>query len=32
MTHLNAEGDERIKQDYGIAGDFNRVCISEPWR
>jgi alkylation response protein AidB-like acyl-CoA dehydrogenase len=34
MTHLNAEGDERIKQDYlapSIAGDLiGALCISEP--
>jgi alkylation response protein AidB-like acyl-CoA dehydrogenase len=36
MTHLNAEGDERIKQDYlapSIAGDLiGALCISEPLR
>jgi acyl-CoA dehydrogenase len=35
MTHLNAEGDERIKQDYlapSIAGDkIGAMCISEPF-
>lgn len=35
MTHLNAEGDERIKQDYlapSIAGDkIGALCISEPF-
>jgi alkylation response protein AidB-like acyl-CoA dehydrogenase len=35
-THLNAEGDERIKQDYlapSIAGDLiGALCISEPLR
>jgi acyl-CoA dehydrogenase len=35
MTHLNAEGDERIKQDYlapSIAGDLiGALCISEPF-
>ena len=34
MTHLNAEGDERIKQNYlvpSIAGDkIGCLCISEP--
>ena len=34
MTHLNAEGDERIKQDYlapSIAGDkIGALCVSEP--
>jgi hypothetical protein len=32
MTHLNAEGDERIKQDYlpSIAGEKIVLCISEP--
>jgi alkylation response protein AidB-like acyl-CoA dehydrogenase len=35
MTHLNAEGDERIKQDYlvpSIAGDkVGALCITEPY-
>ena len=35
MTHLNAEGDERIKQDYlvpSIAGKkIGALCISEPF-
>ncbi|MDG2431672.1 acyl-CoA dehydrogenase family protein [Flavobacterium sp.] len=35
MTHLNAEGDERIKQNYlapSIAGDLiGALCISEPF-
>jgi alkylation response protein AidB-like acyl-CoA dehydrogenase len=35
MTHLNAEGDERIKKDYlapSIAGDkIGALCISEPF-
>ena len=35
MTHLNAEGDERIKQDYlapSILGDkIGGLCISEPF-
>ncbi len=35
MTHLNAEGDERIKQDYlapSISGDkIGAMCISEPF-
>lgn len=35
MTHLNAEGDARIKQDYlaaSIAGDkIGALCISEPF-
>ena len=35
MTHLNAEGDERIKQDYlspSIAGDkIGAMCITEPF-
>jgi len=35
MTHLNAEGDERIKQDYlapSIAGDkIGALCITEPY-
>ena len=35
MTHLNAEGDERIKQEYlaaSIAGDkIGALCISEPF-
>lgn len=35
MTHLNAEGDERIKQDYlaaSITGDkIGALCISEPF-
>ncbi|MFV8332257.1 acyl-CoA dehydrogenase family protein [Flavobacterium sp. XS2P14] len=35
MTHLNAEGDERIKQDYlapSIAGEkIGALCISEPF-
>jgi len=35
MTHLNAEGDERIKQDYlapSIAGDkIGCLCITEPF-
>jgi len=35
MTHLNAEGDERIKQDYlapSISGDkIGALCISEPF-
>lgn len=35
MTHLNAEGDERIKQDYlapSIAGDkIGALCVSEPF-
>ena len=34
MTHLNAEGDERIKQDYlapSIAGDkIGALCLTEP--
>ena len=35
MTHLNAEGNERIKQDYlapSIAGDkIGALCITEPF-
>jgi acyl-CoA dehydrogenase len=35
MTHLNAEGDERIKQDYlapSISGDkIGALCLSEPF-
>ena len=35
MTHLNAEGDERIKQDYlapSITGDkIGAMCITEPF-
>ncbi len=35
MTHLNAEGDERIKNDYlspSISGDkIGALCISEPF-
>ncbi|WP_300568047.1 acyl-CoA dehydrogenase family protein [Flavobacterium sp.] len=35
MTHLNAEGDERIKQDYlapSISGDkIGALCITEPF-
>lgn len=35
MTHLNAEGDERIKNDYlapSIAGDkIGALCITEPF-
>jgi alkylation response protein AidB-like acyl-CoA dehydrogenase len=35
MTHLNAEGDERIKQDYlapSIAGDkVGALCVTEPF-
>lgn len=35
MTHLNAEGDERIKQQYlvpSIAGDLiGALCITEPF-
>ncbi|MBU2061910.1 acyl-CoA dehydrogenase family protein [Flavobacterium frigidarium] len=35
MTHLNAEGDERIKQDYlapSILGDkIGALCITEPF-
>ncbi len=35
MTHLNAEGDERIKTDYlapSIAGDkIGALCITEPF-
>ncbi|WP_396178099.1 acyl-CoA dehydrogenase family protein [Flavobacterium sp.] len=35
MTHLNAEGDERIKNDYlapSILGDkIGALCISEPF-
>lgn len=35
MTHLNSEGDERIKQDYlapSILGDkIGALCISEPF-
>ncbi|WP_395043671.1 acyl-CoA dehydrogenase family protein [Flavobacterium sp.] len=35
MTHLNAEGDERIKQDYlapSISGDkIGAMCITEPF-
>ena len=35
MTHLNAEGDEKIKQEYlvpSIAGDkIGALCISEPF-
>ena len=35
MTHLNAEGDERIKQDYlapSIAGEkIGALCLSEPF-
>ncbi|MGL2988331.1 acyl-CoA dehydrogenase family protein [Flavobacterium sp. RSSA_27] len=35
MTHLNAEGDERIKQEYlapSISGDkIGALCISEPF-
>lgn len=35
MTHLNAEGDERIKRDYlapSISGDkIGALCISEPF-
>jgi alkylation response protein AidB-like acyl-CoA dehydrogenase len=33
MTHLNAEGDERIKQDYlvpSIADKIGALCITEP--
>ena len=35
MTHLNAEGDERIKQDYlapSISGDkIGALCVTEPF-
>ncbi len=35
MTHLNAEGDDRIKKDYlapSISGDkIGALCISEPF-
>jgi len=35
MTHLNAEGDERIKTDYltpSISGDkIGALCVSEPF-
>ncbi|WP_459926340.1 acyl-CoA dehydrogenase family protein [Flavobacterium covae] len=35
MTHLNAEGDERIKEEYlasSIAGDkIGALCITEPF-
>ena len=35
MTHLNAEGDERIKQEYlvpSISGDkIGALCITEPF-
>ncbi|WP_339837824.1 acyl-CoA dehydrogenase family protein [uncultured Flavobacterium sp.] len=35
MTHLNAEGDERIKQDYlapSILGDkIGALCVTEPF-
>jgi len=35
MTHLNAEGDERIKKDYlapSISGDkIGALCITEPF-
>ncbi len=35
MTHLNAEGDARIKQDYlapSIAGDkIGALCVTEPF-
>jgi acyl-CoA dehydrogenase len=35
MTHLNAEGDERIKRDYfapSIAGDkIGALCLTEPF-
>ena len=35
MTHLNAEGDERIKQDYlapSISGDkIGALCLTEPF-
>ena len=35
MTHLNAEGDERIKQDYlaaSILGDkIGALCLTEPF-
>lgn len=35
MTHLNAEGDERIKQDYlapSIVGDkIGALCVTEPF-
>ncbi len=35
MTHLNAEGDEQIKQDYlapSISGDkIGALCITEPF-
>jgi alkylation response protein AidB-like acyl-CoA dehydrogenase len=35
MTHLNAEGDERIKEDYlapSISGDkIGALCITEPF-
>jgi acyl-CoA dehydrogenase len=35
MTHLNAEGDEKIKQDYlapSISGDkIGALCITEPF-
>jgi len=35
MTHLNAEGDERIKQEYlapSIAGDkIGALCLTEPF-
>jgi alkylation response protein AidB-like acyl-CoA dehydrogenase len=33
MTHLNAEGDERIKQDYlvpSISDKIGALCITEP--
>jgi hypothetical protein len=36
MTHLNAEGDERIKQDYlvpSIAGEKIGACaLQNLWR
>lgn len=35
MTHLNAEGDDRIKQDYlapSISGDkIGALCVTEPF-
>ncbi|BDB51724.1 acyl-CoA dehydrogenase family protein [Flavobacterium ammonificans] len=35
MTHLNAEGDERVKQEYlapSIAGDkIGALCVTEPF-
>ncbi len=35
MTHLNAEGDERIKQEYlapSIAGEkIGALCVTEPF-